>query len=150
MAASFALTIKATADFFEADKILEKAGKEKARARKKAGAFVRRTARQKLSRKGKTPAKRGAPPRLRSPEPNLKTIYFVDDPTTDSLVVGPVLLRSSDTDPAVPGALEEGETIRTKSRGGRVVIRRLKPHPFMGPSLDDNVSKYPDLFKDLI
>jgi hypothetical protein len=119
--------------FFDQKKVLRAVDQAKRAVLSKAGAFIRQTARN-LIRKRKGSAPPGQPPS--SHEGSLRRlIYFGYDPTSDSVVVGPVGFRNS---PA-PHALEfGGQTEVKRRRRGKVVRSRvtIKERPFMGPALE--------------
>lgn len=94
----------------------------------KYGAFVRRTARSSIrNRKGDTP--RGRPPANRT-ELLKKYIYFVRDPSADSVLIGPAKLSGTEDKPGLEW-LEEN-------------------FPFMGPAHEENLPKLPGMWKDSI
>jgi hypothetical protein len=152
------------------------AGRVEAQKRKRlsqAGAYVRRTARTLLRRK-KTSAP-GQPPATHGPEPNLRTVLFAYDPQAESLVVGPVKLPQvaivHGNRSTVPELMERGgiatiyeERYRGQLRWRRRDMRRnrrpekeyrrrravYQPRPFMGPALDRERTKLPELFRNCI
>jgi hypothetical protein len=163
--------------FLDRDMVAKKIGAARQKALLVSGAFIRRAARD-LLRAGKKPAQDGRPPKVHSPEPNIKTILFALDPATDSMIVGPVKLNSrgvkNSNRETVPQLLEQGGTAevieytpdggktwmpasdlaRPKYRGKPVKSRRrqatYKPHPFMSVALEKALPKIPEHFRDLI
>lgn len=89
------------------------------------------------------PARRGEAPRKRVGLLREFT-YFAFDRTNRSVVVGPADLPGMGDD--VPRVLEEGGLSRRKY-GSPIPIH---PHPYMAPSLAENQSKVPELFRDSI
>lgn len=71
-------------------------------------------------------------------------LYFVYDPASRSVVVGPAKLNGSTG--SVPAVLEHGGTT-TNSRGRSVYIAA---RPFMRPALEANVDKFPELFRNAL
>ena len=111
-----------------------------------------------MLRKRKRPAAAGQPPSVHSGPPNLRTILFVYEPGSDTVVVGPVLLRGSNQQniPA-PTAQENGATIRQQSfrtRRGFLIrkprVVKVRPHPFMSPALDAERDNFPDIWKNSV
>lgn len=92
-------------------------------ALKKAGAFVRRTARSSIRKvkKKTTHSQPGQPPRSHKPtELNLRSIYFSWDPLLQGMVVGPVGFARGPGGHPVPEIHEEGLSVPVK------VLRRKK------------------------
>lgn len=118
--------------FFDAPKVLRAVDKAKRKVLSRAGAFIRRTARQSI-RKRKATSLPGKPPS--SHEGSLKRgIFFSYDPQNDSVIIGPVGFAGSEA----PAVLEGGGTVTVtqRRRGQRVKRRvRIKPRPYMGPAL---------------
>lgn len=108
------ITYKITDWFIDRANVLEKVGKARQKALMTAGAYIRRAARDRLKRSKKS-APPGESPRRHSPDPNLATILFALDPSTDSMVIGPVKLnakkplRNSSAE-TLPQLLEHGGT----------------------------------------
>lgn len=141
----------------------------------KGGAFIRRAARSSIKKvarpkKGfsknkavrarqqsrlRDPSPAGTPPKSRSTEPNLRTIFFVWDPAVESVVVGPVVLANRSTDRPAGDIHEHGGRAVIKIRNGRRgKVKRIranyKPRPFMGPALQETIPKVPQLTKNFI
>lgn len=163
------LTIKESKKFFfdeaKIRRSVRKAQQEQ-RALRRAGAFIRRTARSSMRKvkKRTTVSSPGQPPRSHSSEPNLRTIFYIYDPQTTSMVVGPPLLPSSknsrDSLP-VPGLHEHGGTAHrtvyadasnrpAKFRKKKRAAIRLAKRPFMLPALEQNADKIPPLWRDSV
>ena len=108
----------------------------------KAGAFVRRRAQTSI-RKRKKSSTPGSPP---SSHVGLlrQLIFFGYDARTESVVVGPKLLKSKS--PTVPQLLEFGGRVRTKE-GTPNTYRRF---PFMAPALKAEAPKFPSLFANAV
>lgn len=134
-AAKAALNVgwKVTQNFFDGDKVKRLLNRKKRNAMSKIGSFVRRGGRR-LTRPAKLTSGAGQPPRAKSPEPNLRTIFFAFDPGGKTLVVGPVRLRTPDN---VAQLMEHGgNAFFTDRRTGARELRRYPKRPFMGPALE--------------
>lgn len=104
------------------------------RALSRAGFLVRREARKSMRRR-KEPAPPGAPPRV--VRGHLKRhLYYVYDPQSQSVVVGPARLGRSRT----PEVLERGGVARRRVR--------IAARPFMGPAYERERPKIPALWAD--
>lgn len=87
-------------------------------------------------------SKPGEPPR--SIQGFLRThIYFVYEPKTRSVVVGPARLQG--TSGEVPQALEQGGQVWSYRLKRNVSI---KPRPFMRPALNAEAGNFPQLFRN--
>lgn len=79
-------------------------------------------------------------------------VFYVWDPRTRSVVIGPTKLKQKDGD--VPEAQEKGGTVQVKRsrRGQRRVVRSMKirPHPYMGPALEKAVPELPPMWADSV
>lgn len=142
--------------FFDRQLVIDAIGKANVKNLSKAGAFIRRGARSSLRRR-KRPSSAGEPPSVhtRHPTATLKNIWFVFDPSTRSVLVGPVKLngsrlRGSDRD-TVPELLELGGVAMV---GGRKSQPRRKARyakrPFMGPALERELPKFVGLWADSV
>ena len=159
--------------FFDRLAVQARVDAQKRKRLSKAGAYVRRTARTLLRRK-KTSAP-GQPPATHGPEPNLRTVLFGYDPRSESVVVGPIKLNQATmvdgNRSTVPELMERGgiatiyeERYRGQLRWRRRDMRRnprpekeyrrrravYQPRPFMGPALDRERGKFPELFRNCI
>lgn len=122
------LGIKAAKALFFDRPIKAGVDRAKLKALSKYGAFVRRTARSKIrTRKGRTP--RGKPPANRVGTLK-KFIYFVRDPASDSVIIGPAKLVNVEESPGLE-FLEDN-------------------FPFMGPANEENLPKLPGMWKDSV
>lgn len=159
------VTMKATRLFFDQKKVLQAIGKANAKALSKAGAFVRRGARSSIRRR-KAVSAPGSPPSAHSTDKvaTIKNILFAYEPRSRSVVVGPVLLNGRRQAGVVPETLEFGGAVaihekrvgtvwrsigRRKPRPGqptRVRQARYRKRPFMGPALEREAPKFPDLW----
>lgn len=162
--------------FLDRAAIADKLGRARQRALLKAGAYVRRAARD-LLRRGKKSSQPGRPPHVHAGEPNLKTILFAYDPAAEAVVVGPVLLNSAKArglDGTLPQLMEQGgeaevtefsvdagqtwltleQRQRPANQGKRAIRRRRRArfaaHPFMAPAEAAALPKIPEQFRDLI
>lgn len=162
--------------FFDRAEVQARAGKMRAAALKVAGSYIRRKARD-LLRRGKKAAKPGKPPKVHSSEPNLRTVLYFLDPSSDSMVVGPVGLnrrpKQSDAD-TVPQLLEfggrgevteysadggstwiDGDERRKARYRGKFLERRKRQaqfaaHPFMSVAMEKALPSIPEKFRDLL
>ena len=136
------------------------------RARKqplmKAGAFIRRTARQSM-KKRKRPSAPGTPPRAHTNGVNLRTIFFAWDILRENVVVGPVLFRGADDGGGKTPKLHEfgghkRKVVRDRygpKRFGRRRARaryiiRYPKRPYMNPALKKNAPKFPGLWENSV
>ena len=107
--------------FFDRPAVLKKLKKKKLNALKKAGALSRRIIRNKPRRR-KRKSRPGEAPSVhaKSKFATLRNVLFAYDPSTDGVVVGPVKIPTTDTEPA-PATLEYGGRIdrrKKRSLGG--------------------------------
>ena len=113
----------------------------------KAGAFVRKSAKDSI-RKRKKPAPPGKPPS--SHVGTLKRfILFAYDQRRRSVIIGPKKLKPG----TATVALEKGgrSTMLRWRRGRRKTVRiRVAKRPFMAPALEKESRKIAELFKDQI
>jgi hypothetical protein len=149
---SFDITFQITELFFDRAAVQERVGKQRNRALMTAGAY--------------------------SGEPNVRTVLFFLDPSTDSMVAGPVKLnaakRLKSNRSTVPELMEFGgeaevlelspdrgktwitldESRKAKYRGTRFRSRMRKAtfaaHPYMSVALDQALPDVPEHFRDLI
>ena len=124
----------------------------------KAGAYIRRSAQSSL-KYGKGLSSPGSPPivhrnsgytrtkktktgtKSQASSPLRELIFFGWDARTKSVVVGPTPFRGKTV---APPLLEFGGTAQ---RNGKAL--KYGPRPFMGPALKSNVSKFPELLKNM-
>jgi hypothetical protein len=166
-----------TKSFFDAKSVIDAIGKARAGVLSKAGAFVRRTAKG-LIRPGKKPSQPGNPPKSHSGELK-ERIFFAYDAGHETCVIGPEKFNqvffAGDGQPVtgtVPEVLEKGGDIQVlevwlpyaqkwvradlrskrKLAGRKTRLRKvhIAARPFMGPALEANKDKFPDLWKDII
>lgn len=153
--------------FFDRLEIENKLATKERRAMSKIGAFIRTSARTSLKRRKATSAA-GSPPSVHSKDKvaTLKNILFGYDPSSHSVVAGPVGLNQVNQEAAaqasrpVPAIMEHGGTVaiqeeRWKTINGngkwyrrdmrrlpsesklyRVRIANYEPRPFMAPALE--------------
>jgi len=135
--------------FFSAERIKRAVDKATRDKLKKAGAYVRTAARSSIKdRKGA--AKPGRPP---SSHTGLLRhfIFFGYDKQRKTVVVGPMRLNQKIG--VAPEALEKGGRsmmlVGRRNKRRRKAIR-IKPHPFMGPALEKEAPKFPDLWTNSV
>lgn len=150
--------------FFDSDAVLKVTTAAERKVLSKQGAFVRRRARASIRKRAK-PSQPGQPPR--SVKGFLRQfLYFVFDPQTRSVVVGPAAFKSR---PRTPSLLEFGGTstrqevrlrhqwvtARLQGRLPKKLKSRRVPvaygaRPYMGPALDAERPKFADMWKDAV
>lgn len=141
--------------FFDRQAVINAVGKAGAKNLSKAGAFIRRSARSSLRRRKRTAAP-GEPPSVHSKDPvaTLKNIWFVFDPALRSVIVGPVKLNSvvklEGSDRATVPALHELGGVAMVIRRKRRRRARYAPRPFMGPAMQRELPKFPQLWADSV
>lgn len=102
--------------FFDRAAVIKRMDAARVKALAKCGAFVRRTARTLVRRRKRTSRPR-EPPSTHSEEPNLRTVLFFYDHSSDSMVVGPVKLNQVEEswidvkNTTVPAILEHGDRV---------------------------------------
>ena len=115
----------------------------------KFGAYVRRGARSSI-RKRKRASEPGKPPSSHSGLLK-RFIFFGYDRAAQSVVVGPVALRSK---PEAPELLEYGGQVqrRVGRRGRKKKLKtmRYRPRPFMTPAFETEKPKLPAMWKDSV
>lgn len=152
--------------------------KGRKRALMKAGAFVRRRARTRILRRRKRSSAPGQPPSIhaRSKTESLKAIFFRFEPSTSSVVVGPVKLNgrqeTTTGSQTLPSVLEfGGDIVLTQRRIGsgdwstitsnakklpgeqrRKRRVRIKKRPFMSLALQREVESgtIPPVYRNVI
>jgi hypothetical protein len=171
------ITMKAKNLFLDRQEVIAALGRARMKVLGKAGAFIRKRARDSI--KSKAPLKppkwsanrgvraaqrkafrakqaarvaaTGRPPFSHTRGLNLRTIFFAFDPGTETVVIGPV--RLDKTHGEASRVLELGGTERiTRRRRGRTVTMtgHYRPHPFMGPALDAELPNFPALWNNAI
>lgn len=137
--------------FFAPKPLIAAVGKTKALVLQRMAAFVMRDAKQSI-RKSNKPAAAGQPPHSHT---NLlkRLIRFAFDYGSRSMLVGPEKAPAEGYDE--PEALEAGGTSLLKKPrydkyGHKIQAVTVSPHPFMGPALKKNTSKFPALWTNSI
>ncbi|MEQ8785135.1 MAG: hypothetical protein RIC55_02515 [Pirellulaceae bacterium] len=149
---SFGLTMRATQAFFDRQKVQARVDRAERRVLSRAGAFIRRRARSSIRRRKRT-ASPGQPPSAHSTDraATLKNILFAYEEQSQSVVIGPVKLNGQKGH--VPRLLEEGGTATIERRRGKQRVRVVAHYhafPFMGPALEAEAPKFPDLWRDQV
>jgi hypothetical protein len=140
--------------FFDRQIVTNMVGKTAVKNLSKAGSYIQRSARSSLRRRKKSSAP-GTPPSVHSKDrfANLKNIWFVFDPATASVVVGPVRLNSSglvgSNRPTVPALHELGGTA-VVGMGKRRRRARYAARPFMGPAMQRELPKFEKLWANSV
>jgi len=116
-------------NFFTPKLITSAVDRRKRRAQSKIGAYMRRSARQRL-RKRKRSARPGESPSMHVGLMK-EFLLFSYDSSSESVVIGPVLLGESSFGLNVPSLMEHGGAVRKKGK-----YYQYAPHPTMGPTLD--------------
>lgn len=172
--------LKITQFFFDRKAVIDAVNKATIGALSKAGRFIRRSAQTSMGyRKSGRSSPPGSPPRAHKEHGARlrKLLFYAYEPTTKSVVVGPVRLGTSDA-PTV----EEfgGTTTRTRilPRGGRraltpaqaqafrrmaqtgqvIVPKRIRvsypakypPRPYMGPALEKEIPFLPSRWANAV
>ncbi len=163
---------QATQFFFDRAPVVQSMDRASLRVHSRFGAFVRRGARSSVRRRTKI-SEPGQPP---SSHTGLfkDNIFFVYDKGIDGVVIGPILLNKADRDALAllehGGAAERRflvlerrrdgtvgpvdpkrkprKTIIVSSRGGRKRRVRYRPRPTMGPALQRELPKLPQMWRD--
>jgi hypothetical protein len=121
--------IKASTYFFDKKLVKGLLTDTTRKALSKAGAFVQRTAKLSLSRTGKKPSKPGTPPRKRVGLLR-DQVFFVFDPDTFSVVVGPRRLNMVAMSPLKRGGFQKtaGNVPGLHEFGGKqgIIERKFK------------------------
>lgn len=136
--------------FFAPKPLIAAVGNAKALVLQGMASYVMRDARQSI-RKSKKPAAPGQPPHSHT---NLlkRLIKFAFDFGSRSMLVGPEKAQAAGWDE--PEALEQGgDSLLRKPRyedGKKIQSIHVAPHPFMGPALKKNTSKFPALWTNSI
>lgn len=164
--------------FFDRAGVIAAVGKARAKNLSKAGAFVRTAARSSLRRR-KAISSPGSPPSVHSKSPvaTLKNVLFAWDPRSQSVVIGPVgmnaksVFQGSVQAGVVPRLMEFGGSqgiierqnrdgswaradLRSRRRLGGVPMRtrtaQYQPRPFMGPAMNQELPKFPELWRNSV
>lgn len=122
--------------FFDRPAVEKAVGKANKQNLSKAGAFVRTAARD-LIRKRKRISRPGEPPS--SHEGSLRRLILFAFDGKESVVIGPKLFKNQN--PTGPSLLEFG---------GRLGKNVYQPRPFMGPALEREADKFPDLWANSV
>ena len=132
--------------FFTSKAVLSATDRATRRVLSKFGAYVRRTAKSSI-RKRKAISAPGSPP---SSHTGLlkRFILFGYDPSKRSVVIGPLRLTRGGRGDA-PRALEEGGTTQVVRRGRKKRVK-IKARPFMGPAMEREKPKLPQMWRDSV
>ena len=125
--------------FFDRKAVIDRVGVAKVKTLSKLGAFVRRAAQTSMRyRKGKSQP--GQPPSAHKETGALlrKLLFFSYDPSSDSVVVGPIAARRAEAP-----RLQEfgGKAKRTRMGVTRTVT--YPPRPYMQPALSKSEPRIP-------
>lgn len=167
---SMSVGFRATAAFFNTDKVTDKIDRVKRRFLFTFGAYVRTRARQSIKSGGKSNkrSKPGDPPKFHTPFLK-KGILFSVDTVKESVVIGPVVVPTEFGGPGALSALEEGGTVSIReiigeqqggrnSSGrftakkkirftGRRTRTRIKARPFMGPAFEKEKANISEIWR---
>lgn len=153
----------------DAKKVVDAVERSKVRVFRKIGAFVRRTARGLIRKSTKT-SRPGEPPKGKT---NKLKGAILFDASGRSVVIGPALTpratkQGEPVTSTVPRVLEEGGSIRVtevlyrgrwvRPRSGqkvaglprRVRTVKVEARPYMGPALQKEMPKLPELWRDSV
>jgi hypothetical protein len=158
------VTVKQAKDFFfDRQAVISAVDKASRRVFRRSGALVRGIARRSMKqvRPEAPPAPAGSPPRSR--RGLLKRfLFYVFDPASKTVVVGPALLPGMRRDVTMPQLHEHGGTTRSvvreirwgKGRRRKVIWRKARVtyprRPFMEPALEKVRPKLPEFWKDVL
>ncbi|HPU07470.1 MAG TPA: hypothetical protein PLO20_13100 [Thermogutta sp.] len=158
------LTIKQAKDFFfDRQAVISAVDKASRKVLTRSGALVRGIARRSMKqvRPDAPPAPPGSPPRSR--KGLLKRfMFYVFDPSSKTVVVGPALLPGMRRDLTIPQLHEHGGETRAvireirweKGRRRRVETRkgklRFPRRPYMEPALAKVRPQLPQFWKDVL
>jgi hypothetical protein len=132
--------------FFTSKAVLSATDRATRRVLSKFGAYVRRAAKSSI-RKRKAISAPGKPP---SSHTGLlkRFILFGYDPAKRSVVIGPLRLTRRGRGDA-PRALEEGGTTPVVRRGRKKRVK-IKARPYMGPAMEKEKPKLPQMWRDSV
>jgi len=160
------LTIKqARTFFFDRKAVMAPMDRARRQVLSRAGALIRGIARRSMKQVGPNtpPSAPGTPPRSRKGLLK-KFLYYVYDPTTKGVIVGPALL-SGRRSTIIPALHEHGGTARVTARevrwrteqGQRVkqttkrrVVARYPQRPYMRPALEKVMPRMPQFWRDVL
>jgi hypothetical protein len=160
------VTIKqAKTFFFDRQAVMNPMDRVRRHVLSRAGAVVRVIARRSMKQVGPDapPSAPGTPPRSRKGLLK-KFLYYVYDPTTEGVIVGPALLSGRRSIP-VPALHEHGGTARVTARevrwrteqGQRVkeitkrrVVTSYPRRPYMQPALEKVIPRMPEFWRDVL
>lgn len=129
--------------FFDRVAVSKQADKARFRNLSKAGAYVRQRAKTSIKRRAGV-SEPGSPP-FSHTDLLRRWILFGYDKGSDSVLVGPVAIRSG----TAPRALEVGGASKARQRGQTVPIR-IKKRPYMVPALQKESKNFPGLWENSI
>lgn len=156
-------TVKQAKDFFfDRQAVISAVDKASRKVFAQSGALVRKTARRSMKKVGPNapPAPAGSAPRSR--KGLLKRfIFYVFDPASKTVIVGPALLPRCRRNVTVPQVHEHGGTTWTVVRkirwekGRRKIIKRkarvtYPRRPYMEPALEKVRPQLPQFWKDVL
>lgn len=129
--------------FFDREAVRRAVAPAKIKVLSKIGAFIRKSAQTSMRYTKKARSKPGEPPRAHKQFGALlrRLIYFGYDPSTDSVVVGPIRAKGG----KAPNLQEFGGRARW---GGKMVT--LPARPFMAPALAKEEPKLPSYWSNSI
>lgn len=133
--------------FFDRPKVQRAVDKARRKVLSKAGAFVRTSAKSSI-RKRKGISRPGNPPHSHTGLVR-RFILFGYDHATDSVVVGPVKIKSGR---AVESLEYGGKSTANSRRRGRRIQRAVtvRARPFMRPAMKKELPKFPELWRNSI
>lgn len=135
--------------FFDRPAVINAVDRKKIKPLEQAGKAVMGKSRG-LMRTSKKSAKPGRPPRKHVGLMG-KFLFYVYDPITGTVVIGPAKIRTpNETSTNVPELMEFGGTVTKTYK--RKPPKRLEyhEHPFMAPGLKLAMPKIPEQFRDMI
>jgi hypothetical protein len=128
---------EAKAAFFDTERVMAAMDRAERGALSRAGAFVRRTARQSIRKRNKISLP-GQPPSDHGGALK-RFLFFSYDFSTRSVVIGPAAWPSRYS-PRGPQVLESGGTVTGTDKKNHTVRRVYKSRPYMMPALMKEVA----------
>lgn len=134
------MRVKYTAKmFFDSEKVLKALSRKEIRVLSAIGAHARKDARRSL-RPRKKASSPGSPPSIHTKNKffSLKNIQFEADLKSKSVIVGPILLRTSNvkSTKTLPELMEFGGRAMVEVDRDKMVPANYPARPTMGPTLD--------------
>ena len=136
--------------FFDRKPVMRAAGRATRRVLSRFGAFVRRTARSSIRRR-KRVSDPGQPPSSHAGDLRQGILFGYDD-RRDSVVIGPRPFNAKNSQDALEMLEHGGTTWRRFGYGSRRrrVRATYQARPFMGPAMEKEEPKLPQMWRDSV